>query len=584
MVQRMKRESSEAPAPRLRRARSALACGLPGVLCLALAVLVGRPSAALDETGNEGYSPVELALRIDAAFAKKLAEAELEPAPLIDDAGFLRRAALDLRGSPPSGRETYAFLQDKSPDKRAKAIKRFLAESGYAEHWGDLWSRTLLGRTTMQRRQAIRGFEQWMEDQLAKNRPYDAMVRDIVTAEGAVDENGAAGYAFRYDANPLELAANTSRHFMGVQIQCAQCHDHPYADYKQKDFQAMAGYFGRIRRRIERRREQRMAPRFHIIERKRGVLKLNKSGDPVRRPSDWGRSITPGFIVPMEGVEVSLDEGFRVAYAKLLTHPKNRYFAKLAVNRVWSWMFGRGLCNPVDDLEQGVSPHSALLAELGEAFEASGYDLKWLIEGIALSKTWQRDSRRSRRQEDPAKVAKKARDSKDEDKRAAAADRALLERMLFARAELRPLTPEQLFRSVMQGTGLEDLGELRRRPGFRTIMRGVLRQFTFTFDNGVEGQVEEFSGTIPQALLMMNGDFVNKAVEARVGNIHKIVETYKTPMERIQWIYMSVLSRPPSRDEIRMAQRYLKAAGDNTQAYEDLAWVLFNSSEFLFNS
>jgi hypothetical protein len=557
-----------------------LGAGLVSFMALALTVGTGAAEdETRPETGEKKLKTHDLAQLVDAMVGFKQRASKLEPAPLISDAGFLRRASLDIRGVPPTVGEVLSFVKDKGPEKRRAKVLEMLGDDGYAKHWSEIWNRALVGRSNTARRFVGERFETWMEEQLAKNKPYNKMVNDIITADGWVDENGATAYALRFEVNPMDMASYTARHFMGVQIECAQCHDHPYTDHKQKDFLGMAGYFGRTSR--QRERTMGGKRRFGVQERKRGVLKVNANNDPVK-PREWGKSVSPSFVLK-NIPQPKLSNGFRQAYSDMVTSPKNEKFANMAVNRIWSVLFGSGLVNPVDDLEQGETLHPDLLNAMGEAFVSSGYDLKWLIAGILMSDTYQRDSKRSKDQEDPANIAKKALKSTDEEKRELAAQRSILERRLFARAELRPLSPEQLFRSVLHSSGLEDIGQSRRRRGFRQQKRQILKQFLFTFDNGVEGAVEDFSGTIPQALLMMNSAFVNKSIELEVGRVGQIIKEYSSPKARLQRIFLHVVARLPEKAELKDYLRYLKSQRSSRKAYEDIAWVLINSSEFVFN-
>lgn len=547
---------------------------------LALTLGLAATSQAADEKLRTipKWTARQLAERIDAEVSKKLSDNDFDPAPRSSDAVFLRRVSLDIRGGPPSADEVIAFARDRAANKREAKIDEYLKDSGYAEHWADQWKRALIGRATTARRRLVPLFEGWLEDELAKNRPYDALVRDVLTAEGMTTENAAVAYTLRYEGKPYDLAGATARQFLGLQIQCAQCHDHPYTDTKQSDFLSMAAYFGRVG---SRRMRQMGKPVFGVSERPRGTLKVDANMEPVK-PRDWGRAISPKFMI--RGLEGDTSEGYRSAYAAMVTAPENKNFSRMAANRVWSLLFGRGLVNPVEDLEQGETLHPELLDLMARAFVGAGFDLRWLIKGIALSETYQRSSRLRRGQKDAAAIARRTKRSKDADKREEAAQRAALERALFARAELRPLSPEQLVRSTMQATGLADLTSQRRVPGFRGRLRGITRQFTFTFDTGAEGEVTEFNGTIPQALLMMNSAFVNRALTLPQGAVSTIIDDYRKPEARIQRVFLSVLGRLPDSKEMRLYKGFIRKAGDDRAAYEDLAWVLMNSSEFLFNS
>jgi len=552
-------------------------------LCLALA-LSTQATAGETKSPITVPKPADMATRIDAMIETQQRTASVTPAPLVSDVGFLRRVSLDLRGSPPTPEELRAFLADEAPDKRGRLIRAFLADSGYASHWADIWRRALVGKAGTSRRFVAPIFGQWMQSELAANRPYDQLVRTMLTAEGSINEQPETAYLLRYEGKPFEAASASARQFMGVQIQCAQCHDHPYTGATQRDFLGMAGYFGRMAMQVKRNRmakDKKKRRTFSIVERPRGLLKVNANLEPVK-PKDWGRSISPSFIVESGSADLKKD-GYRGTYAQLLTSPKNPLFSRMAVNRLWAMMFGRGLIEPMEDLQNGEGIHPELLDELADKFVAAGHDLKWLLESIARSRAYQRDSRLPAGQLDPAAVAKKTMEAGDAEARELAAQAAAAERLHFARAELRPLAPEQIFRSVLTATGLEKLALLRKRPQFARRKRFILRQFVLTFDTEIEGNVEEFSGTIPQSLLMMNGKFVNKALELRAGAVARIMREESEANRRISRLFICVLARSPSKAELASYRAFIKSAGNDRKAYEDLAWVLMNSTEFLFN-
>lgn len=566
------------------------------------AALVGPVQAAPDEAASP-RSATEVAAEVDGLMAAGWKQAKLEPVGPASDAEFLRRLWLDVTGVVPDEDVARAFLASDAPDKRRLAIREALGSDGFARSMALRWAYLLVGREylfrTLQYSQVERaaermrdmreameggmapgdmepGYEsdgpapplaEWLEGKLRSNTPWDQVAREVLTAQGRVDENPATHWVLRYvrDGKAEELAGSAVRVFQGLQIQCAQCHDHPYTDWKQQDFYGVAAFFSRTaaRRLPPPEGSKRKQGPFQVFDRDNGQIRIPAP------PGETGRMVLPRFLTgevirPGGGVDR------REELARLMTAPTNPYFARAMVNRVWSFFFGRGIISPVDDLETKDYPHPAVLDLLVRDFKQSGHDMRRLCEVILSTRAYQLSS------SGPSSAS-------DDDLREA-------QLSLFARAPLRSLSAEQLFYSVLSATGAEDVrtNDRRARARLERLKLGLLRKFIQTFgDDEGEEVVEE--GTIPQALLLLNGPLTNDAIRPRANHpVYERLFRMKSHDERIETIYLRVLGRMPTADE-RGALRDLlssddaRAAAGQAQAYADIYWALLNSSEFTFN-
>lgn len=362
-------------------------------------------------------------------------------APAADDAEFFRRLSLDLNGRIPRVSEVRGFLTDAAVDKRAKAIEKMLASPQYAGHLGGVWS-ALLVATNNQNPFGDVQFRRWMEQNLADNRPFDAIVRELLTVPVGVNAGirrpvNYNPYAANmspigfYTANafkPENVAASVSRVFLGVKLECAQCHDHPFARWSRQQFWELAAFFPTIQPQAAR-----------VV-----------AGQPPKQPPPvkdreikimgTEKVVQARFLDGTEPKWTDKDDT-RAILADWLASPKNAFFARTAVNRTWVHFFGHGLIDPVDEEPTDESPasHPELLNELAEQFTANGFDLKYLIRAITLSDAYQRTSRQTH-------------PSQGEPRR-------------FARMTVRGLTAEQLFDSVAMATGYPR----PQRPGLSAV-------------------------------------------------------------------------------------------------------------------
>ncbi len=519
---------------------------LGGALCLGLLVVspsfAGRP----DER--------DVARRVDDALRRAIGQALPTP-PRADDETFLRRISLDLTGKAPTLGEINCFLADSRPDKRARLIDRLLSGEAYAVNWGRYWRDVLTYHTPASGnylRWAL--FDAWMTDQLRKNRPWDEIVTALLTAEGVNDECAPVNFLTALYGNPVEIAATTSRVFLGVQIQCAQCHDAKSEPWKREQFHELVAFFGRARLVQHKDVSNRGTP-YAIEGRSDGQYLMTDKKDPNRLIP-----MTPRFLT---GESVSADASDverRKALARLVTSPKNPWFAKAYVNRMWTAQMGWGFYPGLADLGGPVAPQfPEALDLLAKGWTASGYDVRWLFRTIALTDAYQRhlQPRPGAGSQAPPAVCPNR------------------------------LRPEQVFDALVRALGFDEHDKTIPAPApseapavsRHTGLRHMVYQ-AFKIDPSLPP--DEVPGTIPQALLMMNSVLVNTYTAAQGKTF--LAEALKKDMadhDIITALYERTLSRKPKAEEMATCRRYLKKVGDRKEALEDIFWSLVNSTEFV---
>jgi hypothetical protein len=488
-----------------------------------------------------------LARVIDAEVNRKLAEAKLVASAGCSDEEFLRRVCLDVIGVIPAADRARAFLDDRSPDKRAKLIDELLADPHFGRRMADIWTAKLFPRDSNNRFVLKEPLYKWLEDEFNKNAGWDKLVTHLVTATGTVAENPAATY-FLANRSVDKLTDTTTQHFLGIQLQCAQCHNHPFTSWKQTEYWGMAGFYSKVKA---------DAPK-----------NANKGGDnttigvtegPARtKQKDFFPESAKNVPVRFLGGEVpqlSATDPYRPVLAKWMTAPENPFFAKALVNRTWAHLFGRGFVNPVDDMLPEHEPsHPELMAALARHVATTGeYDLKYLIKAICLSDAYQRTSKPT-----PA--------NKDD-------------KTLFSHMSVKVLSPEQLFDSLGQVTGPAraegKVGGKGAGAAAKGPRLGARDQFVTFFLAGAETtSATDYEAGIPQALRLMNSPVANNpaAVRAITGGTSK-------PEEAVERIYLAALSRRPTGEELKTLTAYAARNGGPT-AFGDILWAALNSSEF----
>ncbi len=491
----------------------------------------------------------EMSARVDALLAETWAREQIQPSQPASDAEFLRRVTLDLTGIIPKVLEVREFLGDSRPDKRSRLIERLLnptATPRHATHFANIWRNIMLPPdTNVQRFGGDAGFQSWLREQFANDVPYDKMVTELLVATGAANQTGPALFYTALELKPEDVAASTSRIFLGTQIQCAQCHDHPFDHWKRKDFWGYAAFFARLQRPARGNATQ-------VAEAATGEVKLPDSDEVV----------PPQFL----GGDLSGDEADatrRQRLAAWLTSADNAYFARATVNRVWALLFGRGIVEPVDDFGKHNPPsHPQLLDELAEDFVASGFDVKRLIRTLANTNAYQLSSESLVTTEDrPA---------------------------LFARMAIKTLTAEQLYDCLYEGMRVRDgrtsttTSQFGGSRGFDQNKQNFLNKFRAPTQGATE-----YQAGIPQALTLMNGAIIRQATDLAQSDLLIALEApFFTDERRVEILFLSTLSRMPHAHERERTVSYVEkggTTGDRQRALGDVLWALLNSAEFILN-
>jgi Protein of unknown function (DUF1553)/Protein of unknown function (DUF1549) len=497
-------------------------------------------------------SEAEVAAKVDAALTSDLPP-HVRPPAVADDQTFLRRVTLDLTGKLPDPDALRRFAADTSPDKRAKVVDQLLQTDAYAVNWGRYWRDALTYHSTASANY-IRWklFDEWWTSQLRRNRPWNEVVSTLVSASGINDEVAPVNYLTALYGNPVEIAATTSRVFLGQQIQCAECHDAKTEPWKREQFHEFAAFFGRAKLIQHKDVDGRGTP-YAIESRADGQYLMTDKRDPTRQIPMRPRFLTGEAL----GLDAD-DAERRQALAKFITSPKNPWFAKCYVNRIWTALLGWGFYPTVNDLGSSVEArHPAALDFLAQSWVASGYDVRWLFRTIALTRAYQRQDQPPTA-DDPAPAVCPVR-----------------------------LRAEQVFEALQKALGFDENDPkipapapssgpaLQRHTGLRHMVYQAFKENPST-------PAEEVHGTIPQALLMMNSALVHAYTSAQGKTLlAELLAKGQTDEQIIAALYERVLARKPTADEQRTCQEYVRKVGDRKEALEDVLWVLVNSTEFL---
>ncbi len=480
---------------------------------------------------------------IDRFVAAKWRAYKVRPAKAASEFDLVRRFYLDLAGLIPTFEQIDAYVSAPRRNRNRKLIDRLLASPRYADHWTIFWGDLL--REQSQIRGTEKGvFRDYLRSVLGDNVPYNRWVADLITATGTTRDNLAVAFILRNRADPDELTIAATQVFLGTQLKCAQCHDHPFEPWKRSDFLGMRGFWEGTRRRFaftEKvvRRGEETAVRFEKIAPQQegtGVFLTGKT-------SDMGRG--------------------REGLAELLTAPGNPYFSRVAVNRLWAKLMGRGLVEPVDGFRADNRPsHPELLDWLAREFIDTGYDMKHIIRLICSSRTYQL-----------AAVG------------GFIGDRSA-EGPLFERMPLRRMTAEQLHDSILVSCGL--VGSSQRgiyRPAIEKAYPRPGASFLGAFGSHDRQTIHprDPEATIPQALELLNGDFLNNAV--RLHPTHPVLGWLARgngPALVVRKLFVQTLGREPTRYELDQAMGYLGESRGGKGAWSDLHWALINTREFMF--
>lgn len=496
-------------------------------------------------TNGQKIESAALTKLIDQEINKRLQAENVKSAGQCTDEEFIRRVYLDLVGVIPTGEKVKAFLADNSPNRRAKVIDELLENSRFGHYIAETWALQMVPRESNNRALVSKPLESWIADNFNKNMPLDKMVYELVTAAGEIDKNPAGIY---FVANPTvdKITDNVTRMFLGVQLQCAQCHNHPFTDWKQTEYWAMAAFFMNTRVNGNPQQAAKKGITLAVSETNKAPNKKNGLPESAKIvPAKFLQGDTP----TIGGIEK------RPTLGKWMTSTDNRFFAKAMVNRFWFQLMGRGIVNPVDDMHDDNAPsHPELLATITEQFKLNGFDTKYLVRAICNSDVYQRTSA-----------------TKD--------DAGAIDLDLYSRREVRVLMPEQLFDSLTTILGTAnakvETKDKAAKKGPQTPRDNFLNFFRVDEANPLE-----YQNGIPQALRMMNSPFTAKSDVTAA----QITAGAKTPAEAIERLYLTALARRPTARETERLTTYINRPGATARAaHGDILWALMNSSEFVLN-
>jgi hypothetical protein len=521
-------------------------------LVFLLAAAVTDLAVARGPTESSKLDAAALAQVIDQQVKLRLDAEGVKPSPRCDDAEFIRRVYLDLAGVIPPAERVRAFLESTDPDKRSKLIDELLANPLYGKQMSETWTGLLLPRNTNNPRLRSEPLRSWLEQSFNANKPWDKVVHQLVTASGAQDKNGAVTF-FIGNPGPDKVTDTVCRVLLGVQLQCAQCHNHPFTGWKQNEYWAMAAFFTKVN----------VAPNLNAAAKKgtSPMVSENGGGGKGKRKGIFrlpdSAKIVPAKFLQGEQPKLKPSEPMRPVLADWMTSPKNRFFARAMANRMWAHFFGRGLVNPVDDMHDDNDPsHPELLAALAEQFKANAFDVKYLIRAVCNSQTYQRTSRPSEGNE--------------------------ADKQLFSHSAARALSPEQLYDSLTSALGKGPVPRApvgRKGPMARFGPGGPRQQFLnfFRIDEGANPL--EYQAGIPQALRLMNSAQLGNGASA----VAEALEGEPQPPLVIERLYIRALSRRPTDAESQRLTEYVGHQENARTAYGDILWALVNSSEFALN-
>jgi hypothetical protein len=543
---------------------------------------------------------------IDALLKSEWTKLGLVPAKRVDDSRFLRRVYLDVVGRIPTVDELAAFVADGSPDRRAKVVAALLASPRYADHWAAYWDDVLIGDKVDKKFVDRDQFDRWLYEQFRNNTPWNKIAIELITAKGINRDlpsgsftnddakpsdpsmvsdtmaapsalpgpllssaslsssdtseslaqqnkpNGAVNWLLKYRDSPQDLAGKVSSVFLGVKIQCAQCHDHKTEKWKQQDFQRFAACFART---------------------KAVPIEWEKDGGPrrvqlfdVAKPAFRGpnkselEAIALASPTALDGTDFSKAYNRREALAQWMQSPENPWFAKAIVNRMWGYFLGRGFVEPVDDF-RASNPALVpdVLDKLAIDFIAHGYDLRYLFSTITSTEAYQLSAERAPGPPDQP--------------------------TLWSSYPLKPLGPDELLDSIAVATDLDALLAGKNAGEFGTAKAQLRKQFNFLFDVDEESHPAAYEGTIPQALMLMNGRPLSRATNTvRQGALVKVLAMPVDDAGKIEALFLRTVARKPTPEELQTMLPLVQVRGpQRLEGYEDIFWALLNSSEFIFN-
>ncbi len=483
---------------------------------------------------------------VDELVFAKLQRLKILPSEICSDAEFLRRAYLDLTGRLPQISETRAFLADPSADKRQRLVDDLLETDDFAEFWTLKWADILRANPKKLQTTGVHKFHRWLFENIRDDRPLDEFANELLTARGSVFENPPANF-WRASRDALDATETTAQLFLGVRIQCAKCHNHPFERWSQDNYYGIAAAFTRVGRKDGPRTNEEI-----IYVQPTGEVKQPRTGQTMKV-----------HLLLQGDVDVPADQDRREVFAEWLTKPENPFFAKSAVNRIWGHLMGRGIVEPVDDFRDSNPPsNAALLTELTEQFIEHGYSRKWAIRTIMNSRVYQLSARKNEFNAD--------------------------DEIYHSHANTRLLAAEQLLDAICQVTAIPE--SFSGQPaGTRAVALPAPpenHEFLKIFgqpQREMACQCERSTDSnLSQALQMINGPLVHGKLRSDSSRIKQLMDEKKSDEEIIKTLYLAAVSREPNTAELEAAKAHIAASDDRRLALEDVGWAILNTKEFLF--
>jgi hypothetical protein len=508
------------------------------------------PVTVLNPKPGFVWKPLPQHNYIDRLVDAKLERLKIQPSASTDEATFLRRVSLDLTGRLPSPERVRAFLADGrlSRVKRAAMIDELIASPEYVDHWTVKWSDLLQSNRKFLGEKGAYEFQHWIREAIASNRPYDKVVRELLTARGSSYDNPAANY-FRVTREAKPAMEKTTQVFLGVRMVCAQCHDHPFERWTQNQYYQMSAFFSAVGIRAG----------FEVGEE---IVFDQRADYDMKHPRD-GRVMKPQFMLASSHAPVPDNALRRDAFADWLTSKDNPFFAKAIANRMWSYFLGKGIIDPVDDIRASNPPsNAALLDALTKDFVGHNFDLRHLMRAIVSSRAYQ------------ASIATNEWNASDRDN--------------FSHAIPRRLAAEELMDAVASAAGA--------RPRFPEVPENTRASQLVDPHIGREGFLDVFGRpardsscecerrsdfSLPQALNLVNGKTISDAVADSKGRVAKLILSGKSDAAIVDDLYLAALSRLPTVEERQRGVAYLSNPGRGSRV-QDLLWALLNSKAFLY--
>ncbi len=499
-------------------------------------------------------------------------QAKSPAAPLVDDSTFLRRAHLDLVGEIPKPGEATAFLIDPATDKRAQLIEKLLADPRFGRNWGRYYRDVIMYRKTEERAAIIQAsLQDYLIKSFNENKPWSQIATEMITAEGDALEKGECGLIVAQQGQPEEVVAEISRIFMGVQIQCAQCHDHPWDRWKREEFHELAAFFPRVASRViltpDNRTVTVTATDFTFARGRPGNNAMRFRGttehymSDLMNPESRGTLMKPVLFATGDELSTGVkDAERRGKLAEWITKKDNTYFSQAFVNRIWGELCGEGFYEPLDDIGPDRECSAPKTMEyLAQEFANADYDVKWLFRTIMQTELYQRQCRARRNPEE----------------------------LPFQANVAQRLRADVVLDNLYSVLGIKAAEET---PTGYMALRGNARNtraiFNAVFGYDPSQRRDEVLGSIPQSLDLMNSPPLQSGLSGKTifTDLGRTLTRVRNDSAMVDELYLGTLGREPSDKERSTCLAYVKEVGNRVEAFEDLQWSLINSTEFLYRN